>query len=135
MSCYCLRICHCMTMFLSLHGGCPALAFRSPPITTQSAFTRIQHSSLDSYIRHPIVWLSTVSLNNPRKRLLQLYNKQSEGRDSSVDIATGYGLDDQGIGVRVPVGAIIFTSPCRSERLWGPPSLLSNGYWRLFPRR
>jgi hypothetical protein len=25
-------------------------------------------------------------------------------RDSSVGIATGYGLDDQGDGVRVPVG-------------------------------
>jgi hypothetical protein len=25
-------------------------------------------------------------------------------RDSAVDIATAYGLDDQGVGVRVPVG-------------------------------
>jgi hypothetical protein len=25
-------------------------------------------------------------------------------RDSSVGIATGYGLDDRGVGVRVPVG-------------------------------
>jgi hypothetical protein len=29
------------------------------------------------------------------------------GRDSAVGIATGYGLDDPGIGVRVPVGARI----------------------------
>jgi hypothetical protein len=40
-------------------------------------------------------------------------------------IATGYGLGDQGVGVRVPVGARIFTSPCRSDRLLGPFSLLS----------
>jgi hypothetical protein len=48
--------------------------------------------------------------------------------DSSVGIATGYGLDDKGVGVRVPVGARIFNSPCRPDRLWGPASLLSNGY-------
>jgi hypothetical protein len=31
-----------------------------------------------------------------------------ESRDSSVGIATGYGLDDRGVGVRVPVGSGIF---------------------------
>jgi hypothetical protein len=47
-------------------------------------------------------------------------------RDSSVGIATGYGLDDQGggAGVRVPAGSKIFTSPYRPDRLWGPPNLL-----------
>jgi hypothetical protein len=46
-----------------------------------------------------------------------------------VGLATGYGLEDQGVGVRVPVWARIFTSPCRPDGLWGPPNLLSNGYW------
>jgi hypothetical protein len=31
-------------------------------------------------------------------------------RDSAVGIATAYGMDDQGIGVLVPVGAKNFTS-------------------------
>jgi hypothetical protein len=34
-------------------------------------------------------------------------------RDSAVAIATGYGLDDRGVRVRVPGGARIFSSPCR----------------------
>jgi hypothetical protein len=44
--------------------------------------------------------------------------------DSAVGIATGYGLDDQGVRVQVSVGARTFTSPCRPDWLWGPPILL-----------
>jgi hypothetical protein len=55
-------------------------------------------------------------------------------RDSVVGIATGYGLKDRGVGVRVPVGPRIFSTPSRPYRLWGPPSLLCNGYQGLFPR-
>jgi hypothetical protein len=43
-----------------------------------------------------------------------------------------YGLDDRGVGVRVPVWSRIFSSPRRPYRLWGPPNLLSNGYRWLF---
>jgi hypothetical protein len=55
-------------------------------------------------------------------------------RDSSVGIATGYGLDDRQVGVRVLVGPRVFSSSRRPDRLWGPPSHLSNGYRRPFPR-
>jgi hypothetical protein len=47
---------------------------------------------------------------------------------SLVGIATGYRLDDERVGVRVPVGSRIFSSPRRPNRLWGPPNLLSNWY-------
>ena len=49
------------------------------------------------------------------------------GRDSSVGIATAYGLD--GPGSNPGGGEISGTYPDRS---WGPPSLLYNGY-RVFP--
>jgi len=49
------------------------------------------------------------------------------GRDSSVGIATGYGLD--GPGSNPGKGEIFRTSP---DRPLGPPSLSYNGY-RVFP--
>jgi hypothetical protein len=51
----------------------------------------------------------------------------------AVGTETDYGLDDRGVGVRVPVGSRMFSSPSRADRLWGPPSLLSNGYRKFFP--
>jgi hypothetical protein len=48
----------------------------------------------------------------------------SVGRDSSVGIATRYGMDGPGIGSRC--GARFFST--RPDRPWGPPSLLYNGY-------
>ena len=49
------------------------------------------------------------------------------GRDSSVGIATRYGLDDPGSNPRVED---IFRT--RPDRSWVPPSFLYNGY-RVFP--
>jgi hypothetical protein len=44
----------------------------------------------------------------------------TRSRGSIVDIVTGYGLDDRGVELRVPVWSIIFSSPNRPDRLWGP---------------
>jgi hypothetical protein len=54
--------------------------------------------------------------------------------DRAVSIPTAYGLDDRGVGVRVPVRARFPSSPRRPDRLWGSYRLLSNGYRGLYPR-
>jgi hypothetical protein len=51
-------------------------------------------------------------------------------RDSSVGIATGYKLDKP---ASITGSARIFSPPQRPDRLWGPHSLLSNGYRGPFP--
>jgi hypothetical protein len=55
------------------------------------------------------------------------YKALSVSRDSD-----GYGLDNQGVGVSDLVGARIFSPLCPSDRLWGPPSILSNRYGGYF---
>jgi hypothetical protein len=68
---------------------------------------------------------------NKDYRMCTGYNRS---RDSVVGIATGYGLDNRGVGVRIPARTRIFTSPRCPHRLWGLPSLLYNGHRVLFLR-
>jgi hypothetical protein len=39
---------------------------------------------------------------------------------------SAYGLEDGGVGVRIPVRSRIFSSPRRPDRLWGTPASYSN---------
>jgi hypothetical protein len=52
----------------------------------------------------------------------------------TVCIATGYGLDDREVGVRLPVESRIFSSARRPDQLWGPRNLLPNEYQGCFSR-
>jgi hypothetical protein len=62
------------------------------------------------------------------------HTKLTRSRDSVVGIATGYEMEGRGVGVRGLVWSRIFSSPRRPDWLFGPLSLLFNGYRRAFPR-
>jgi hypothetical protein len=54
---------------------------------------------------------------------------------SSVSIVSGYGLNDRANEVRSPAEARgYFLYPVCPDRLCGPPSFLSSGYWGSFAR-
>jgi hypothetical protein len=62
-------------------------------------------------------------------KVLIIYVRVRTSWDSNVVIATGYRLDGWG---SIPGRGMRFFSPSQcSDRLWGPPSLLSNGYNRI----
>jgi hypothetical protein len=65
------------------------------------------------------VWFNTV------------HNYEYWRRESLVGIATGYRLDDKGVGVWAPVGSRNFSSLLRPDRFRGSPSLLSNEYRKI----
>jgi hypothetical protein len=69
--------------------------------------------------------------------LYKIYSLQIRNRVSAVGIETGYGLENRGVGVRVPVGSRIFSTSSRlALRPTQPPiqwvtGALSQGVKRL----
>jgi hypothetical protein len=61
-------------------------------------------------------------------------NRLSYGMAFIVVIATGFGMDDWGFGVRIPVGSSFFILCTRADRFRGLPSILSIDYRGLFLR-
>jgi hypothetical protein len=58
----------------------------------------------------------------------------SKCRSTVICRATGYGLDDMSVGVRVLVGSRILAFLYRPVQLWSLPSLLCKEYWGFLPR-
>jgi hypothetical protein len=67
--------------------------------------------------------------------ILQITDYHCQGSSvCTVCTATSYLLDSQGIGDRLPEDTKrSFYSPKGPDRLWSPPSLLSNGRWVYLP--
>jgi hypothetical protein len=89
----------------------------------------MSHNILKSLLCFSVQYFPATLINELITNVTPLHRS----RDSVVGIATGYGLEDRGVEVRVPVVSINFSSPFRPDRLWGSPSLVSNGYRGFFP--
>jgi hypothetical protein len=87
-------------------------------------FVRIsrEYKSLFEVLLKILLWLSALGY------CIIIVLVEDVGRDSSVGMATRYGLE--GPGIESQWGGKIFRT--RPDRPWGPPSLLYNGY-RVFP--
>jgi hypothetical protein len=94
-----------------VHKHC---SFLHLPIPIDRRFFSLQFV----FIQSQLVFL--VSSSPTRNSVfLVLISAKIRSRDSVVSIATGYGLDDRGIGVSLPVILRIFSSR-RPARLWAP---------------
>jgi hypothetical protein len=81
--------------------------------------------------KYSLLGCNTVYFGEIPKFRRNIWTPRSRG--NVFGIATSYWLDDRGVGIRVPVGSRIFSSPRHLGRLWGRPSLLSSAYRDLFP--
>jgi hypothetical protein len=124
-----------LVMLLSLLLLCAPLVRMFPSVkkfpTTPYWVRKARHQSL-SWAR----WIQLIPTHPICSRCNSISSSYLlRSRNSAVGIATGYGLDDGGVGVRVPVGSRNFSSPRRPDLLWGPLNLLLGGYRGLFPRK
>jgi hypothetical protein len=73
--------------------------------------------------------LSQSKFSFPYHCVKSIPQDESEG----AGIATDYGLDNRGVGVRVPEGSRMFSSPRGRDRLWAHSSSYPMGTGGSFP--
>jgi hypothetical protein len=131
---YCTAL-HCILAKLQLNCILTWVMGSNQLATSRSAdgvrTTLIQHSQFkqviwQSSVRYDMklqvrisafTWLNSLYSTSDYFTYSQLLQRS---RDSAVGVATGYGLDDRGIRVRVPVGSRIFSSGALSPGVKWP---------------
>jgi hypothetical protein len=92
-----------------------------------------QSSVINKRVTHVRNKESFLCENKKAMLRLNLVYTSMRRRDSSVGIETSYGLDDRGVGVRVPVGSRIFPSPNRQTGSEVHPTFYPMGTGGSFP--
>jgi hypothetical protein len=111
------------TIFVS-HRFIIICAFSPPPPPPRATHTH--HEMLvEEECYHYLLKLTNYNIQKHN-----LDYKSVGSQESSVSIVIGYGLGGWGL---IPGRCKRFFSfPQHPDQLWGPPSLLSSGYWGLF---
>jgi hypothetical protein len=116
------------------------LIFMSLLKTKTSQWQKEEHKWLDLFLQmslEPFKWSLTfvkfLNYSEVLHSLSRYYDTSARTRDSAVGIAINYGLDDRGIGVIVPVGSRIFSSPSRPDWRWVHPTSYPIGTGGSFP--
>jgi hypothetical protein len=93
------------------------------------ALTFLFQCSIQRILSTTVYASSCYSVKLVTKNTQNIFAKNTSiSRDSSVGIATRYGLDSPGIESRWGRDF-----PSHPHQPWSPPSLLHNGYWVSFP--
>jgi hypothetical protein len=77
---------------------------------------RLSHQRLTNYVFSKFIW----TLYQWLKNFYYSLTEKPCNRNNVVDIATGYGMDDREVGVRVPVGVKDFLFSTSSRPVLGP---------------
>jgi hypothetical protein len=110
------------------------LSYLYPPTFSAFRLAASEHVSTSKNLYSYLVSVGARGSVVSRGTMLQAGRSRVKFPMTSLDFSIDrYGLDGRGVGVRAPVGAIIFISPCRPDRPWSSPSLLSNAYRGLVP--
>jgi hypothetical protein len=112
----------------------PTLSKMNPVYNIQSYWLKINFNIILPTMPRSSKWLFPLWLLNETQHYLSLLNLKNNRFNTGSRIATNYMLDDQGVGVWVPVGLRIFSSPHCPDWLWGPPNLSANAYQGCSPR-
>jgi hypothetical protein len=99
---------------------------RNPTITSRSPSRKSNSGILKYEADQPLIILFCSSVNYLALRITLELGEHNR-------LTTGYGLDDRGVTVQVPVLSRIFSPARRSGRLHDRPSRLSTGHRGLFP--
>jgi hypothetical protein len=124
------------TVVVMMAGTLSHITFEIRKTTVPFKSTLVWDVTSCSLVEHPGYCRA-----NLRSNWVSFMFSANESAHVTLFMNIGYGTDDRGTGIRVPIGSRIFSFPNRPDRLWGStqspiqwvPGALSSGVKRAGP--